>query len=57
MEESTIPQEAATQGTAAETTTKKDVMDTVLGTAVSLALLFGMVWVISKAWKAGQKPA
>jgi len=27
----------------------------IIGTAVGLALLFGTVWVISKAWKKGQQ--
>jgi hypothetical protein len=27
------------------------------GIALSLAVLFGTVWVVSKAWKAGQKTA
>lgn len=54
MEESQVPQEAATQ-TEAAPKEEKNVLDTALGVGVSLALLFGMVWVISKAWKAGQK--
>ncbi len=53
MEESKVPQEAATQTEAPKE--EKNVLDTALGVGVSLALLFGMVWVISKAWKAGQK--
>lgn len=28
---------------------------TILGTVVGLGVLFAMVWVGSKAWKAGQK--
>lgn len=53
MEEK-VPQEAATQEAAAPV---KNILDNALGIGVSLALLFGMVWVISKAWKTGQKPA
>lgn len=53
MEESKVPQEAATQ----EAAPVKNILDNALGIGVSLALLFGMVWVISKAWKTGQKPA
>lgn len=34
---------------------KKNVFDVAVGAGISLALLFGMVWVISKAWKTGQK--
>jgi hypothetical protein len=34
---------------------KKPFLQTALGVGVSLAVLFGMVWVISKAWKKGQK--
>lgn len=30
-------------------------LDLVLGVGVSFALLFGMVWVVSKAWKKGQQ--
>lgn len=30
-------------------------LDTALGVGVSLAVLFGLVWVISKAWKKGQQ--
>ncbi len=55
MEESNVPQEAATQEAAAVPV--KNILDNALGIGVSLALLFGMVWVISKAWKTGQKPA
>lgn len=55
MRDSKIPQEAATQEEAPKET--KNVLDNALGIGVSLALLFGMVWVISKAWKTGQKTA
>ena len=34
---------------------KKTPLDTALGVGVSLAVLFGMVWIISKAWKKGQQ--
>jgi hypothetical protein len=27
----------------------------ILGTVVGIAVLFGTVWLISRAWKAGQK--
>lgn len=27
----------------------------IVGTVVGIAVLFGTVWLISKAWKAGQK--
>ena len=27
----------------------------IVGTAIGIAVLFGTVWLISKAWKAGQK--
>lgn len=40
----------------AETTTeKKPFLQTALGIGVSLAVIFGVVWVASKAWKTGQK--
>jgi len=39
----------------AETAEKKPFLQTAVGVGVSLAVLFGMVWVISKAWKSGQK--
>jgi hypothetical protein len=34
---------------------KKNFFGTTVGIAVSLAVLFGTVWVVSKAWKRGQK--
>ena len=34
---------------------KKNFFGTALGIGISLAVLFGTVWVISKGWKAGQK--
>lgn len=34
---------------------KKVTVESVLGVGISLALLFGLTWVISKAWKKGQK--
>ena len=33
---------------------KKNFLGTAVGIAVSLAVLFGTVWVVSKAWKKGQ---
>jgi hypothetical protein len=27
----------------------------IVGTAIGIAVLFGTVWLISRAWKAGQK--
>jgi hypothetical protein len=33
----------------------KDVLKSGVGIAISLAVLFGTVWVISKAWQEGQK--
>jgi hypothetical protein len=33
---------------------KKNFFGTAVGIAVSLAVLFGTVWVVSKAWKKGQ---
>lgn len=34
---------------------KKGFFQSTLGIAVSIAVLFGTVWVVSKAWKVGQK--
>lgn len=34
---------------------KKNFFGSALGIAVSVAVLFGTVWVISKAWRSGQK--
>lgn len=48
-EESKTPQEASNK--------TKNLVNSALGIGVSLALLFGMVYVISKAWKSGQKTA
>jgi hypothetical protein len=39
------------------TTTKKPFLQTATGIAVSVGVLFVTVWVISKAWKTGQKAA
>jgi hypothetical protein len=36
---------------------KGNLVGTVVGIALSVGLLFGTVWVISKAWQAGQKKA
>jgi hypothetical protein len=33
----------------------KNFFKSATGIAISLAVLFGTVWVISKAWKSGQK--
>lgn len=33
---------------------KKNFFGTAVGIAVSIAVLFGTVWVVSKAWKKGQ---
>jgi hypothetical protein len=33
----------------------KKFLGSAVGIAVSVAVLFGTVWVISKAWKVGQK--
>lgn len=33
----------------------KDFFKSTTGIVVSLAVLFGTVWVVSKAWKTGQK--
>jgi len=35
----------------------KKTLNSVVGVAVSLAVLFGTVWVISRAWRSGQKSA
>ena len=34
---------------------KKSFFGSALGIAVSVAVLFGTIWVVSKAWKSGQK--
>lgn len=34
---------------------KKNFLGSALGIAVSVAVLFGTVWVVSKAWRSGQK--
>lgn len=34
---------------------KKGFFSSALGIAVSVAVLFGTVWVVSKAWRTGQK--
>lgn len=34
---------------------KKNFLGSAVGLAVSLAVLFGTVWVVSKAWQEGQK--
>lgn len=34
---------------------KKGLLNSALGIAVSVAVLFGTIWVVSKAWKSGQK--
>jgi hypothetical protein len=34
---------------------KKNFFQTAGGIAISIAVLFGTVWVVSKGWKAGQK--
>lgn len=34
---------------------KKNFFGSALGLAVTAAVLFGTIWVASKAWKAGQK--
>jgi hypothetical protein len=34
---------------------KKNFLGTAAGLAVSLVVLFGTVWVVSKAWQSGQK--
>jgi len=34
---------------------KKNFFGSALGLAVSVAVLFGTIWVVSKAWKSGQK--
>lgn len=34
---------------------KKNFFGTTLGIALTAAVLFGTVWVASRAWKAGQK--
>jgi hypothetical protein len=34
---------------------EKSFFGSAVGIALSLGLLFGTVWVISKAWKSGQK--
>ena len=33
----------------------KNFFQTAGGIAISLAVLFGTIWVVSKAWKTGQK--
>jgi hypothetical protein len=33
----------------------KNILQTAGGLAISVAVLFGTIWVISKAWQAGQK--
>ena len=33
----------------------KNLFSTALGVAVSVGVVFGMVWVASRAWKSGQK--
>ena len=39
----------------AETNTNQNFFTTAGGIAISLAVLFGTIWVVSKAWKSGQK--
>jgi hypothetical protein len=34
---------------------KKNLLTTAAGLALSLGILFGTVWIISKAWQEGQK--
>jgi hypothetical protein len=34
---------------------KKNFLGSAVGIALSVALLFGTVWVVSKAWRSGQK--
>jgi hypothetical protein len=34
---------------------QKNFLGTAAGLALSLAVLFGTVWVVSKAWQSGQK--
>jgi hypothetical protein len=34
---------------------KKSILPKVIGVAVSVGVLFGLVWVASRAWKEGQK--
>jgi hypothetical protein len=36
---------------------KKGFFKTTLGIAISVGVLFGTVWVISRAWKKGQQTA
>jgi hypothetical protein len=36
---------------------KKPFLETATGIAVSVGVLFVTVWVVSKAWKSGQKTA
>jgi hypothetical protein len=36
-------------------TTTKNILQTAGGLAISIAVLFGTVWVISKAWSKGQE--
>lgn len=43
--------------TAAATPTSTPFLQTATGIAVSVGVLFVTVWVISKAWKSGQKTA
>jgi hypothetical protein len=33
----------------------KNFLGGILGTAISIGVLFGTVWLISRAWKSGQK--
>lgn len=33
----------------------KGILGSAVGVAISVAVVFGTVWLISKAWKAGQK--
>jgi hypothetical protein len=41
----------------ADATEKKPFLETATGIAVSVGVLFVTVWVVSKAWKSGQKTA
>jgi hypothetical protein len=34
---------------------KKNFLGSAIGIALSVAVLFGTVWVVSKAWRSGQK--
>ena len=39
---------------ATDTTTQKNFFQTAGGIAISVAVLFATVWLVSKAWKKGQ---